>query len=337
MKQTPLIFLLLVLLTACAAPTPSSTATVTASRMAPPVPGATDAATNTPIPTFTPTPPPVEFSQLASETMGCLKNDMCLGLEAKDGAALYTQFLDALAHSYENKQWMGNIKDAEQLRAFLKTSMHPDPVTGEMRPYWMPFERNGVNLKLLRGNKKGSYGASVFLDNNPGIEAAGGFFLDDIAFVAASKKEIDANVGGIADWLQKVEAQNGRYVLMQPGSRSEEVWGFAVVDGQAVFIAFNKNAPLDDFDHPENLLGQADAAANGRILSAMYELYTRVYHEYGNDYPTNPQNTSNYKLEPDSSRWRSAAMCVEGNGIRCDAHSPSYFGGDDALFIPVQE
>ena len=124
---------------------------------------------------------------------------MCLGLEAKDGAALYTQFLDALAHSYENKQWMGNnIKDAEQLRAFLKTSMHPDPATGEMRPYWMPLERNGANLKLLRGNKKGSYGASVFLDNNPGIEAAGGFFLDDIAFVAASKTEVTANTGGIS-------------------------------------------------------------------------------------------------------------------------------------------
>jgi len=122
---------------------------------------------------------------------------------------------------------------------------------------------------------------------------------------------------------------------MQPGSRSEEVWGFAVVDGQAVFIAFNKNAPLDDFDHPENLLGQTDAAANGRILSAMWELYTRVHFQYANDRSNN--DLSMYKTEPDSTKWVNAAMCVEGNGMRCSAHPPSYFGGDDALFVPTQE
>jgi hypothetical protein len=269
--------------------------------------------------------------------MGCLKKDMCRGLEAKDGAALYTQFLDALAHSYENKQWMGNIEDAEQLRAFLKTSMHPDPVTGEMRPYWMPLERNGVNLKLLRGNKKGSYGASVFLDNNPGIEAAGGFFLDDIAFVVATQSEIASNSGGVSDWLKKVTEQNGSHVLITTGSLGLEQWGFVVVDGQAAFVAVNNGIPPEDHGDKDKLLGQVNSHRDAEILSAMWELYTRVYHEYGNDYPTNPQNTSNYKLESDSSMWRSATMCVAGNGIRCDAHSPNYFGGDNALFVPTQE
>jgi hypothetical protein len=222
----------------------------------------------------------VELNVIQPESMGCYKADMCLGLEVADGEAMYTQFLGAFAGSYENGPWMGGIKTAEEFRAFLKTSMHADPTTGEMRPYWVPLERNGAKFMLLQGN--GAPAGGVFSAKNPAIVEAGGFFLDDVAFVVASKVEIVANKGGIADWLARMWEQNGKDVLIRMGSLRTEMWGTVIVDGQLVFVGLNNGVPLDNFDAKDELLGQSDPAKNGAILSAMLDLYLKITSGFAN-------------------------------------------------------
>lgn len=271
----------------------------------------------------------VEFNQIPAESMGCLKNDMCMGLEVADGEAMYTQLLGAFAGSYENKAWMGGIKTAEELRSFLKTSMHADPTTGEMRPYWVPLERNDAKFMLLQGGNNGGHG--LFDSKNIAIQKMGGFFLDDIAFVAASKAEIDANVGGVADWIKKMEQQNGRNVLVNTGGDIEQ-WGLVVVDGQLVFVGLNNGTPVDNFPQKERILGQPETKKNGQILSAYYELYIRVYSLFGNNKAKDA--LSNSKIESDFNKWYFPDLCVAGFGGGCEGKSPSSFSGDDALFVP---
>ena len=330
MKQTPLIFLLLSLLTACAAPTSVPAATVSVLPTASPVSGATDVAANTPIPTFKPTPPFVEYNQLAPETTGCLKNDMCLGLEVGDKEAAYLAVVEAFANGYEIKDWMKQMgfDNAEELLAFLRTSTHVDPATGEERAYWIPLTApGGATFKILQGN--GRYSGGIFSDENPAIVAQGGFWLDSVGFVAASKAEIDANTGGVADWLDKMWEQNGEDVLIRMGSRDTELWGMAVVDGQLVFVMVNSDDPLDSFaGRKEALLGHSGGKNDAKIISAAFGLYLEASVDYGNNKLGKEITNGIPALEPDSNKWRRPELCVAGDG--CDGN----IYDTDPWFVP---
>jgi len=333
MKQTPLIFLLLVLLTACAAPTPSSTATVTASRMAPPVPSATDVAANTPIPTFTPTPPPAEFSQLAPENMGCLKPDMCLGLEVKDKEAAYQAVVEAFYGEYENRDWMKQMKigSLEAFKTFLKNSTHVDPATGEERAYWIPLTApNGATFKILQGNGAVGGGAT-FSDENPAIVGQGGFWLNYIGLVAASKTEIDANTGAVADWLKKMWEQNGKNVLLRSSSVRVEEWGLTVVDGRVVFVSINNATPQEGNKFNNMLLGQVDSTQDAKIVSAELQLYLETYAKYGNNRGSTDITNAIPKLQPDATLWVTGpALCVAGDGCEGNIYgAPTWFVSQD--------
>jgi hypothetical protein len=159
--------------------------------------------------------------------------------------------------------------------------------------------------------------------------------------VTASKKEIDANEGGIADWLDKIYKQNGKDVFAKFYGSDLEMSGLVIVDGQLFFVAMNNDTPRPDWSKnlKESLLGQKDPAANGRILSAFWEMYISVYHKFGNSRPGESRKgdfLSNYKLEPDSNKWYKAELCVADLFGECEAKGIYYFSGDGALFIPAE-
>ncbi|MBV6395011.1 MAG: hypothetical protein HFACDABA_00582 [Anaerolineales bacterium] len=325
MKRTSILILFL-LLASCAAPTESAlTETPEATATA----QATVTSTAVAVVALTATPEAIGPNTIATESMGCFKSDMCLGLEVVDGSARYTELLGAFAGAYENRTWMGGIKTAEQFRAFLKTSMHPDPETGEMKPYWVPLERNGGTFKILQGN--GSATGGIFSDKNPAVVEAEGFFLDDIAFVAASKAQMDENEGGIADWIKKMEEQNGRNALIKTSSVPIEKWGLVLVDGQLVFVGLNNSIPTNPDLQKNRLLGQVDTKRDAQIMSAMWELYTRVYGRFANV----KDHISNSALEPDSNKWDRPYLCIAGLSGMCEGRSPVWFAGENALFVPV--
>lgn len=321
------VLLLISCVPATAMPTATPAVTVTYTLTSSPVPTATE--------TITPTPKPLEPNVLQPETLGCYKNDMCLGLEAVDGHARYMELLEAFAVEYENRQYMAGMRTADQFLEFLRNSKHADPVTGEMRPYWVPFKKNGAEFRLLQGNKYNP----VFIPNSA-MQSAGGFFLDDVAFIAASKKEVDTNKGGVSDWLNNMWEQNGEGVLVRTSITPVEMWGLTLVDGQLVFVGLNNAIPQNPTFQTDRLLGQPDPNKNGQILSAYWELYVRVHGLYGNSATKNLNRgfITNFRLEPDSNKWYSPGLCIAtSSGGYCDGKGPAYFSGDGALFIPTQQ
>ena len=337
MKQTPLIFLLLVLLTACATPTPSSTMIVTVSPSASPAPSAT--VTKTPLPTFTPTPPPVEYNQLAPETMGCLKPDMCMGLEVKDKESAYQAIVDAFANSYENRAWMSamGLKSTEDFHNFLQNSTHVDPATGEERTHWVPLTApNGATFKILQGT--GNVGGSAFFsDKTPAIVEQGGFWLDGVGFVAASKTEIDTNAGGVADWLNTMWEQNGKNVLLRSSSVRVEEWGLVIVGGRVVFVSINNATPQEGNKNNHMVLGQVNSVQDAKIVSAELALFLRASVEYGNNRTETDITNAIVKdgvpqLESDPSLWVTApSLCVAGYDCLGNIHSaPAWIVSQDA-------
>ena len=330
MKNITLISLLITLLTACSTPTPSLTATATTSRTA--LSSVTFTATDTPLPTLTPTPPPVEFNTLAPETMGCLKNDMCLGLEVKDKESAYQAVVEAFYGEYENREWMQQMKigSLEQFQAFLRTSTHTDPATGEERTHWIPLTApGGATFKILQGNGTASGGAT-FSDKNPAIVEQGGFWLDTIGFVAASKKEIDANTGGVADWLKEMWDQNGKSILLQSdNSVPAELWGIAFVNGKLCFVTLNnasEGSIPENFPDKDKLLSSTNIPKmNAKIASAELQLYLEACIEYKN-YP-GTRDISNKGVEPDSTLWEVApSLYIAGKYAQGNIYdAPSWF------------
>jgi len=306
--------------------------------MAPPVPSATDVAANTPIPTFTPTPPPAEFSQLAPETMGCLKPDMCLGLEVKDKEAAYQAVVEAFYGEYENRDWMKQMKigSLEAFKTFLKNSTHVDPATGEERAYWIPLTApGGATFKILQGNGAPSGGAT-FSDKNPAMVEQGGFWLDSIGFVAASKTEIDANAGGVADWLEKMWAKNGKKVLLQSDNAiPAELWGMAVVDGQLSFVTVNNASDgsiPESFRYKDKLLNTTNAPSmNSKIVSSELQLYLETCAKYGNNRGSTDITNAIPKLQPDATLWVTGPyLCVAGDGCEGSIYgAPTWFVPQD--------
>jgi len=249
--------------------------------------------------------------------MGCLKPDMCLGLEVKDKEAAYQAVVEAFYGEYENKDWMKQMKigSLEAFKTFLKNSTHVDPATGEERAYWIPLTApGGATFKILQGNGAVGGGAT-FSDKNPAMVEQGGFWLDSIGFVAASKTEIDVNVGGVADWLKKMWEQNGKKVLLRMGSRNEELWGMTVVDGHLVFVSINSDDPLDVFDgRSEYLLGHSGGKNDAKIASAELQLYLETCAKYGNNRGSTDITNAIPKLQPDATLWVTGPyLCVSGN------------------------
>lgn len=269
-------------------------------------------------------------------SMGCYDNDMCMDLDVVDGPARYQELANAFVVSYENKAWMASmgIKDVDGFMKFLKTSTHTDPLTGKERVGWVPLTAKDGKSKftILQGN--GSATGAIFSDKNPAIVEAGGFFFDKVAFVAASKAEIDANKGGVADWIKKMEQQNGRNVLIKTDSSVlGETWGLAVVDEQLVFVGLNRATVPDGFKQKNRVLGQVDVNRDGQIMSAMWELYTRVYEKFANV----KDHISNSALEPDSNKWYRPSLCVAGSSGTCEGKDPALFVSEKALFVPTTE
>jgi len=332
MKNITLISLLLVLLTACAAPTSAPAAAVLPTDS--PVPSVTFTTTDTPLPTLTPTPQPVELNTLAPETMGCLKNDMCLGLEVKDKEGAYQAVVEAFYREYENREWMQQMKisSLEQFQAFLRTSTHIDPATGEERTHWIPLTApGGATFKILQGNGAVGGGAT-FSDKNPAIVEQGGFWLDTVGFVSASKAEIDTNKGGVADWLKKMWDQNGRKVLLRMGSRDEELFGITVVNRQLTFVSINGADPLDAFDgRVEYLLGHSDGKNDAKIASAQLQLCLEASVKYGNNRGSTDITSAIPKLQPDSTLWETGPyLCVSGNVCAGNIYgAPTWFVSQD--------
>jgi len=250
-----------------------------------------------------------------------------MGLEVADG----------FVASYENRAWMASmgIKDIDGFMKFLETSKHTDPITGKERVGWIPlYAKDGKStFKILQGN--GSAANGIFSDKNPAIVKAGGFFFDNIGFVAASKAEIEANVGGVADWIKKMEEQNGKDALVSPSSIPSELWGLVVVDGQIVFVGLNKSAPVEGFPQKDRFLGQPEPKRNAQIMSAYWELYTRVYLKFANG-GRNFIGNGIPELEPDPDKWYVPQLCVAGTSGMCEGKSPSGFSGEDLLFVPVE-
>ncbi len=337
MKHITLISIFLVLLTACTAPTSVPAAAVLPTDS--PIPSMTFTATDTPLSTLTPTPLPVEFNQLTPEAMGCLKNDMCLGLGVKDKEKAYQAVVEAFYGEYENKDWMKQMKisSLEQFQAFLRTSTHIDPATGEERTHWIPLTvPGGATFKTLQGNGAVGGGAT-FSGKNPAIVEQGGFWLDTVGFVAASKTEIDANKGGVADWLNTMWDQNGRKVLLRMGSRDEELFGITVVKGQLTFVSINGADPLDVFDgRVEYLLGHSDGKNDAKIVSAQLQLYLDASVKYGNNRTKTDITNGIVKngvpqLEPDPTLWETGPyLCVSGNVCAGNIYgAPTWFDSQD--------
>ena len=340
MKNITLIPPLLVLLTACAAPTSAPAVAVLPTAF--PVPSATFTATDTPLPTLTPTPQPVELNTLAPETMGCLKNDMCLGLEVKDKEGAYQAVVEAFYREYENREWMKQMKigSLEQFQAFLRTSTHADPTTGQERTHWIPLTApGGATFKILQAS--GTYTSAIFSDKNPAIVEQGGFWLDTVGFVSASKAEIDTNKGGVADWLNKMWEQNGHDSLISSGTIPMEFWGMVVVDGQLNFVAVNNASDSsipENFPYRDRLLNSVNTPElNAQIVSAELELYLKASVRYGNNRTKTDITNGIVKngvpqMEPDSTLWVTAPLlCIAGYGCLGNIHTaPSWFVPRDA-------
>jgi len=227
----------------------------------------------------------------------------------KDKEAAYQAVVEAFYGEYENKDWMKQMKIGwlEEFEKFLRNSTHVDPATGEERAYWIPLTApGGATFKILQGN--GTYsGGATFSDKNPAIVGQGGFWLDSIGLVAASKTEIDANTGGVADWLKKMWEQNGKDVLLVSGSLSTEAWGVTVVDEQVVFVTINVNNPPEGLwskKEEQLLLGHSDGKNDAKIVSAQLQLYLEACRKYKN-YPGS-KDISNKGIEPDPTLWEVA-------------------------------
>ena len=332
-----IVFLALILLTACAAPT--QTSEVFAEHPA----GTETSEVSTMIAILEPTVAPTAIPELGPNVipageMGCYHDEMCLGLEVADPHGAYMMMAEGFVASYENRAWMSSmgIGDIDGFMKFLATSEHIDSVTGEMRKGWVPLVAldGKSTFKILQGD--GGAADGFFSDENPAIVKDSGFFFDHIGFVAASKKEIDADVGGVAGWIKKMEEQNGGKALVSISSNPIEKWGLVVVDGQLVFVGMNNGTPTNPKFPVEKLLGQTEVKKNGQIMSAFYELYTRVYRFFANSKSGTSINNSKPDLEPDSNKWYFPQLCVAGTSGMCEGKSPSSFSGEDALFVPAE-
>jgi hypothetical protein len=324
----PLIFFA----TACAAPTPEVSKTSEASfATITPKP----AATANPEPTIAPPPPELGPNVIPAGEMGCYHDEMCLGLEVADPHGAYMMQAEAFVDSYENRAWMASmgIEDVNGFMKFLANSKHIDPLTGKERTGWIPLVAldGKSTFKILQGHEIAD---GLFTDKNPAIVKDKGLFFDKIGFVAASKAEIDANEGGVADWIKKMEEQNGKNVLVSISSNPIEKWGLVVVDGQLVFVGINNGIPTNPKFPVEKLLGQPDPRKNARIMSAYYELYTRVYTKFGNS--KSKDGLTNVMLVTDQADVYGPQLCVAGTSGMCEGKSPSSFFGDDALFVPAE-
>ena len=228
------------------------------------------------------------------------------------------------------------ISSLEQFQAFLRTSTHIDPVTGEERTHWIPLTApGGATFKILQGNGAVSGGAT-FSDKNSAIVEQGGFWLDTIGFVSASKAEISANNGDIADWLKRMWEQNGKNVLLRSSSVRVEEWGLAVVDEQLVFVTINNASVQDGNKNNDYVLGQVDSAQDAKIASAQLQLLLAASVEYGNNRTKTDITNGIVKngvpqLESDSSLWVTAPpLCVAGDGCLGSIHrAPIWFVSQD--------
>ncbi len=305
MQRFLLLSLLTIFLSACAAPaTMTQTSEVFETSEVSAV-TATSEITVMPSETATAIPAPELAPNVIPDwEMGCLKDDMCMGLEVADGHKNYMMMAEAFVASYENRAWLASmgIKDIDGFMKFLENSKHTDPITGNERIGWIPLvAKDGKStFKILQGN--GSAANGIFSDKNPTIVKAGGFFFDNIGFVAASKAEIDANVGGVADLLQKMRVQNGRDFLIRTSSVRIEEWGLGVLDGQLVFMGINNASLPTGFPQGDRLLGQPDPEKNARIMSAYWKLYTDVYGKFANSRHGGSLVNSYLDLEPDSDK-----------------------------------
>jgi len=201
------------------------------------------------------------------------------------------------------------IGSLEEFEKFLRNSTHVDPATGEERAYWIPLTApNGATFKILQGNGAVGGGAT-FSDKNSAIVGQGGFWLDSIGFVAASKTEIDANAGGVADWLEQMWKLNGKDVLIVSGSAPIiEGWAMAVgADGRLNFVTVNAADPPQEVwsaKAQQLLLGHSDGKNDAKIVSAQLQLYLEACRKYKN-YPGSKE-ISNKGIEPDPTLWEVA-------------------------------
>jgi len=231
------------------------------------------------------------------------------------------------------------IGSLEEFEKFLRNSTHVDPATGEERAYWIPLTApNGATFKILQAN--GTYTSATFSDKNSAIVEQGGFWLDSIGFVAASKAEIDANAGEVADWLKKMWAQNGKDSLISSGTIPMEFWGMAIVDGHLSFVTINnaRNSDVpENFPYKDRLLNTTNTPErNAQIVSAEFGLYLDASIKYGNN-RTRTDITNGVvingvpQLEPDSDLWVTAPLlCVAGYDCLGNIYgAPAWFISQD--------
>ncbi|MBE9473414.1 MAG: hypothetical protein IMY85_00885 [Chloroflexi bacterium] len=366
MKSIPRFVLISAILTACTAPsiphptiTPIHTSTAiladetrtpTRSVEATITPSPTKTVVPTPTANAEPTPTEPEptpeaivvenLNHIPIETVGCIDERLCSGIEVIDGETAMQEVYDTFANGpMFRKYWksMGwNIPNGENAAEVFVDYLENSIGGPENKPYWVPVEDDGEPFTYLQGRSGVSVG---YFYENTKVKEYGGFYLDKVGTVFIGvddwkdKPEIrewfeNNEIGKIHTTGEHSDGFNRDYIYSSgraTGSGSV-FYGLVPFEGRFIFIAGAKGEVVGDKIYAKrNQLGVGDDPTDTEKIQAFWDCYFGFSKEWPDIPPGYNVKYRQMTLDIFPQKWK-----------RGSSHYINVMGVDARLFVSTE-